>query len=1005
MQNKGAIKFLAIALAVVCLYQLSFTFVAYKVQRDAREYAQGDYNKEFAYLDSIAGDVVFNLGIRKFTFREVQDRQINLGLDLKGGMNVTLEVSVADIIRALSNYSTDTTFTRAMEIASQNQRFSQEDFINLFGRAFQQVDPNGKLAAIFSTVDLRDRIPFTATNDEVLNVLRTETEGAIDNSFNILRTRIDRFGVVQPNIQKLENQGRILVELPGVKEPARVRKLLQGTANLEFWETYENSEMYQFLLDANSRIKEIEDARSSAIAPADTLSSGAVDTTTETLADTTSSEVSLLDQLAQEQPTADDDSLDRGEMIKDFPLFSVLQPSVGRDNTLVPGSVIGMAHARDTAKVNAYFAMNQIRTLFPRDVKFLWGVKSPKWDNSETFFELHAIKMTGRDGRAPLDGGVVTNARAEFGQNQATAEVSMTMNAEGAKVWARMTKDNVSRCIAIVLDNAVYSAPRVNAEIKGGNSSITGDFTINEAQDLSNVLKSGKLPAPARIMHEDIVGPSLGQEAIQAGFGSFLIAFIVVLIYMIFYYNRAGWIADLALVSNVFFIMGVLASLGAVLTLPGIAGIVLTMGMAVDANVIIYERIREEIRAGKGVKLAIADGYRNAYSAIIDGNVTTLLTGVVLFIFGTGPIQGFATTLIIGILTSLFSAIFITRLVFEGLMTKNKVVKFSNKITENILQNANYDFIGKRKFFYVLSAIVILVGVGSIFTRGFNLGVDFTGGRTYVVRFDDKVSTVQLAKDLEVAFGTTPEVKTYGSDRQVKITTKYMIDVTDPAIDVDSIVETKLYEGLQPALGAGVSFEDFIDNYRQSSQKVGPTIADDIKVAAFWSILFALVGIFMYIFIRFKNWRYGLGGVIALFHDTFLILGLFSLLYFRLPFSLEIDQAFIAAILTIIGYSINDTVIIFDRIREYFTLYPKRDRLEVYNSALNSTLGRTLNTAVTTAFVLLAIFLFGGEVIRGFVFALLIGIIVGTYSSLFIATPIVYDSNTYRLKRLAAKKK
>ncbi len=1001
MQNKGAIRFLAIAFALVCLYQLSFTYVSYRVKQNAEEYANGDPRLEALYLDSVSGEVVYNfLGIRKYTYNEVQEREINLGLDLKGGMNVTLEVSVTDIIRSLANYSNDTTFNKALQLAKQRQQTSQEDFITLFGNAFQELDPNGRLAAIFNTVELKERISFNSTNEEVLTVIRAEAESAIDNSFNILRSRIDRFGVTQPNIQQLETSGRILVELPGVKDPERVRKLLQGTANLEFWETYENGEVYQYLLEANEKIKEINQAQEDlgidtamvedvmpAVADQDLLQVPAEDTVI-------SDDVALLDQLSDDSLAADTTGLGGNEdFLKDYPLFAILQPNVTRDNQLVPGSVIGMAHHKDTGKINSYLNMSQIRSMFPRDIRFFWGVKPYKYDESESYFELHAIKATGRDGRPPLDGSVVTNARSDFGQNRAAAEVSMSMNSEGAKTWARLTKENIERCIAIVLDGYVYSAPRVNSEIKGGNSSITGDFTVNEAQDLANVLKSGKLPAPARIIQEAIVGPSLGQEAITAGFGSFLIAFVVVLFYMIFYYNRAGWVADLALLSNVFFIMGVLASLGAVLTLPGIAGIVLTMGMAVDANVIIYERVREEIRAGKGIKLAISDGYKNAYSANIDGNLTTLLTGIILFTFGTGPIQGFATTLIIGILTSLFSAIFITRLIFEGFLGRNKDISFANKLTKNVLANAKVDFLGRRKFFYILSSAIILIGLVSIFTRGFNLGVDFMGGRTYVIRFEEPVNTIDITNDLTAQFdGQSPEVKTFGSNNQVKITTKYMIDNNDADMNVDSIVEHKLYLGLQNTIGSDVDFDTFSDDYRMSSQKVGPTIADDIKVSALWAILLSLLGIFLYIFFRFKHWHFGMGGVLALFHDALFVLSIFSLFYNRLPFSLEIDQAFIAAILTVIGYSINDTVIVFDRVREFVGLYPKRDKKEIYNSALNSTLGRTLNTAVTTFFVLLVIFLFGGEVIRGFVFALLVGVTVGTYSSLFIATPAVFDT-------------
>ena len=1006
MQNKGAVKLLAIALALVSLYQLSFTYITYKVERDAERYAQGDPVRQEAYLDSMMREVVYNfLGIRQYTYREAKEREINLGLDLRGGMNVTLEVSSYEIIRALSNYSTDPTFVEALNMAREMQRTSTEDFITLFGRAFETVDPNAQLAAIFSTVELRDRISYNSTNQEVLSVIRREAERAIDNSFNILRSRIDRFGVAQPNIQRLETHGRILVELPGVKEPERVRSLLQGTANLEFWETYENPEIYPFLLQANERIREIEEARRALERPDldttpadDDLQVDNQDLTPpeELVAD----EESLLDLLDTDTLDPDQD-FSPEQMMADFPLFSVLNPSTTPDGQLMPGSVIGIADYRDTARVNNYLNMPQVRQLFPRDVRFYWGVKPPRWDATETYHELHAIKVTSRDGRPPLDGDVITDARVEFGQTQAVAEVTMAMNAEGARIWARLTRDNIGRAIAIVLDDYVYSAPRVNQEITGGRSQITGDFSISEAQDLANVLRSGALPAPARIIQEAIVGPSLGQEAIRAGLSSFLIAFLVVLLYMIIYYSRkAGVVADIALIVNMFFILGVLASLGATLTLPGIAGIVLTIGMSVDANVLIFERIREEVRAGKGLRLAVSDGYKNAYSAIIDANVTTLLTGIILYIFGTGPIQGFATTLVIGICTSLFSAIFITRLIFLWFLDRNKTLSFATKLTEGAFKNVHVKFIEKRKFFYAVSGVLILIGIGSLFARGLSQGIDFTGGRTYIVRFEENVSTLDIQNSLFDVFGEGTSVITFGGENQVRVSTNYRIDEIEP--EVDEEVEQLLYQGLLPFLGEGVSFERFMSDYRQSSEKVGPAVARDIKIQAVYAIVFALVIMFLYIFIRFKNWQFGLGAVAAVGHDVMIVLGIFSLFHGIMPFSLEIDQAFIAAILTVVGYSINDTVVVFDRIREYFKLYPKRERSNVYNLALNSTLSRTFSTSLSTFFVLLAIFLFGGEVIRGFIFALLIGVVVGTYSSLFIATPVVFDS-IGRLRKMKQK--
>lgn len=1004
MQNKGAIRFFAIALAVVCIYQLSFTFVAQKVERDARNYAQGDSTREASYLDSIGSKVVYNILLRKYTYKECQEREINLGLDLKGGMNVTLEVSMVDMIRSLSNYNADSTFNKAIALALEYQKNSQEDFVTLFGRAFEEIDPNGQLAAIFATRELRGQVDFNSSNEDVLRVIRAETEGSMDNAFNVLRSRIDRFGVVQPNIQRLETQGRILVQLPGVKEPERVRKLLQGTAVLEFWETYDNSEIFPYLQQANDRLREILDAEAALKDPEADVSEGTGEQTapsqsaeinpllaeSEQPADTGDQELSLLEQIEADSLLGDTTSaLTLEQFVQENPLLGILQPNVTRQGQFVPGAGVGFAQIKDTATVMRYLNMSQIRSIFPRDVSFHWDMAP--YDEAENYFVLYALRITGRDGRPPLEGGAVTNASVDFAQAGGAPTVTMGMNSEGAQIWARLTRDNVGKAIAILLDGYVVSAPTVDEEIPNGRSTIRGNFSYADAEDLANVLKSGKLPAPARIIQEAIVGPSLGHAAIRSGLNSFLLAFFIVLLYMVFYYSRrAGFVADFALVSNMFFLIGVLASLGAVLTLPGIAGIVLTIGMSVDANVLIYERIREELIAGKGIKLAISDGYKNAQSAIIDANVTTLLTGIILLVFGTGPIKGFATTLVIGISTSLFSAIFITRLVYERMLSKNRKITFSTKLTENFFRNSNIKFIPNRKTFYVISGIIVLAGVISLFTRGLNPGIDFKGGRTFVVKFEEPVNTTDIQNSLETVFGEPPEVITFGSSNQVRISTKYKID--EDAVEADEEVEQLLYEGLKPYIGDDVSFESFLNDYRQSSQKVGPTIADDIKVQAVWAILFALVVIFIYILIRFRNWQYGLGAVVALMHDVLIILGIFSLFYGIMPFSLEIDQAFIAAILTVVGYSINDTVVVFDRIREYIGLYRKRDRAEILNMALNSTLSRTFSTSLSTFFVLLMIFLFGGEVIRGFTFALLIGVVVGTYSSLFIATPVVYDT-------------
>lgn len=998
MQNKGAILTFAILLAAVCVYQLTFTWKAKQIEKDAVEYAQGNPDLEYRYLDSISGEVVYNfLGLKKFTFKEVKELEMNLGLDLKGGMNVTLEVSVVDLIRAMSNYSTDSTFNAALARAQQLQKDSQRDFVTLFGQAFEEIDPNAKMASVFNTLELRDRINFNTTNAEVLDVIEQETSAAIDNSFNILRTRIDRFGVAQPNIQQLQTKGRILVELPGVKDQNRVRNLLQGTASLEFWETYENQEVYPYLVQANQKIKDMRAPESETAETTEVSDEAAVAET-----DTTVAENSLLNELegtASDSTSAIDNMEDYR---KDFPLFALLIPSSSQDGQLMPGPALGTAHSKDTADINDYLKQPQIKSLFPRDMTFRWTAKSV--DEAGNYFRLIALKVTTRDGRAPMDGDVITDARQDFDQFGSNPEVAFSMNSEGAKIWQRITKENIGKSIAIVLDGNVRSFPTVQGEIAGGRSSITGLESIEEAKDLANILKSGKMPAPAHIIQEEIVGPSLGKEAISSGFLSFLIAFVLVLVYMLFFYSKnAGLAANVALIANMFFIIGILASLGAVLTLPGIAGIVLTIGMSVDANVLIYERVQEELRAGKGIRLAISDGYKNAYSAIIDGQVTTLLTGIVLYLFGSGPIKGFATTLIVGILTSLFSAIFITRLIFEWKLKRTDKILFSSKATENWLRNTKIKFLEKRKMFYIISAAFIVLSIGSFVVRGFNYGIDFKGGRTYVVRFEKDVSVPEVQDALKTVFGETPEVKTYGSD--IKITTEYKIE--DNSENIDNEVEELLMQGLQAAnlIDGDVTLQEFTDTYQLSSQKVGPTISDDIRKDSAIAIGFSLIIIFLYILVRFRNWQYGLGAVAALAHDSLIVLGIFSLLYGFMPFSLEIDQAFIAAILTVLGYSINDTVVVFDRIREYMGLYPKRDRDKNVDSALNSTLRRTFSTSLSTFVVLFAIFLFGGTTIRGFTFALLVGVVVGTYSSLFIATPIAFDTQKQLAKVTAKRRK
>ena len=995
MQSKGAIRFVAILLAIACLWQLSFTLVTKIQENKAENYAEAavaaaeqsaafakvsDADKAFYldsirkeenrhYLDSISSEKVY-FG---YTYKDVKAKEINLGLDLKGGMNVMLQVQLKDLVKALSGNNNTPEFNNALALAQERSVDSRADFITLFAEAWEETANGMPLAQVFGTYEMRDKIGPESTDAQVIEVIRGEAESAISNSFNVLRNRIDRFGVTQPNIQKLGNSGRILVELPGVKEPERVRKLLQGTASLEFWATYDNAEIEGFLAEANSVLAEMLAVEETAPA-----------------AEAAQTEDVLAQELQQNEAEAE------AEVAKQNPLFSVLQPSGARGN-----ACIGYAHYADTAKINKYLAMPQVRGIFPPEFKPMWSVKASKWAG-ENIFELVAIKATSRDGKAPLDGGAVTDARVQYGNN-GNPEVSMSMNAEGANTWARMTKDNIGRQIAIVLDGMVYSYPTVQNEISGGSSQITGDFTVEESEDLANVLKSGKLPAPATIIQEQVVGPSLGAESINAGLISFLIAFLLVLIYMVLFYQGAGVVADVALLVNVLFLFGTLVSFGAVLTLPGIAGLVLTLGMAVDANVIIYERVKEELRAGKGLGKAVADGYSNAYSAIIDGQITTLLTGIVLFVFGSGPVQGFATTLIIGIITSILTSVFITRIIFDDRLAKGKNITFDNKLTRNFLQNTHVDFIGKKKIAYIVSGTIIVLSLVSMFTKGFTYGVDFTGGRTYVVRFDADVTAEAVRAAAIEEFDGAVEVKQFGGDSQMKITTQYKVE--DESTDADAEVEGKLYNALKGFFATELSFEEFtstLDNPNGiiSSDKVGPTIANDITRNAIIAVVIALFVIFAYIAVRFKGWTWGLGGVTGLAHTSLIVIGFFSIFSGILPFSLDIDQTFIAAILTIIGYAINDTVVIFDRIREYKELHPKADFRQNVNEALNSTLSRTMNTSLTTLVTMLAIAIFGGEVIRGLAVALIVGIVVGTYASIFIATPIMFDVT----KKVADKK-
>ena len=1003
MQSKGAIRFVAILLAIACLWQLSFTLVTKVQENKAEKYAEAavaaaqnsaafakvsEMDKAFYldsirkvenrhYIDSISAEKVY-FG---YTFKDVKSKEINLGLDLKGGMNVMLQVQLKDLVKALAGGNAAPEFEQALALAQERSVNSRQDFITLFAEAWKETSNGMPLAQIFGTYEMRDKISPETTDEQVIDVIRGEAESAISNSFNVLRNRIDRFGVTQPNIQKLGNSGRILVELPGVKEPERVRKLLQGTASLEFWTTYDNTEVEAYLAEANAVLAELL---------ADTEEEAVVEETPATEGD------SLLEaELQQTENEAANEAANR----KQNPLFSILQPSGARGY-----ACIGYANYADTAQVNKYISMAQARGIFPPEFRAMWSVKpSQAFAGNENIYELVAIKAASRDGKAPLDGGVVTDARISYGNTGGNPSVSMSMNAEGANIWARLTKDNIGKQVAIVLDGMVYSYPTVNSEISGGSSEISGNFTLEEAEDLANVLKSGKLPAPATIIQEQVVGPSLGAESINSGLISFVIAFLLVLVYMVLFYQGAGLVADIALLVNVLFLFGTLVSFGAVLTLPGIAGLVLTLGMAVDANVIIYERIKEELRAGKGLSKAVADGYKNAYSAIIDGQFTTFLTGLVLFFFGSGPVQGFATTLIIGIITSVLTSVFITRIIFDDRIVKGKNITFDNKLTRNFLQNTHVDFLGKKKIAYIVSGALILISLVSIFTKGFTYGVDFTGGRTYVVRFDSPVTAEEVRAAAIAEFDGAVEVKQFGGESQMKITTQYLVE--DESTDADATVENKLYNALKSFFASELTFAEFtstLDNPNGiiSSDKVGPTIANDITRNAIIAVIIALFVIFGYIAIRFNGWTWGLGGVTGLAHTALIVIGFFSLFSGILPFSLDIDQTFIAAILTIIGYAINDTVVIFDRIREYKELHPKADFRQNVNEALNSTLSRTMNTSLTTLVTMLAIAIFGGEVIRGLAVALILGIIIGTYASIFIATPIMYDVT----KKTAAKK-
>ena len=982
MQNKGFVKVFAILLTLVCVFYLSFSFVTRHYTNKAKEFAKGDVKVEQDYLDSLANEKVF---FGNWTLKQCREMEISLGLDLKGGMNVILEVSVPDVIKALADNKPDEAFNQALANAAKQAISSQDDVITLFVREYHKIAPDARLSELFATQQLKDKVNQKTSDAEVEKVLRTEVKAAVDNSYNVLRTRIDRFGVVQPNIQSLEDKmGRIMVELPGIKEPERVRKLLQGSANLEFWETYNAKDVAPYLQAADNKLRSILANE----APAD---SAAVDSTAApVVAQATSTADSLAAALKGENKAQ---SVDLAQIKKEHPLLAVLQV-----NSSGQGPVVAYANYKDTADINKYLSMKEIQAELPKDLRLKWGVSAYEYDPKGQTFELYAIRSTERNGRAPLEGDVVVSAKDEYDQFGKPA-VSMSMNTDGSRRWAQLTKQNIGKSIAIVLDGYVYSAPNVNTEITGGNSQITGHFTPEQAKDLANVLKSGKMPAPARIVQEDIVGPSLGQASINAGVFSFIVALILLMIYMCSMYGFIpGMVANGALVLNMFFTMGILSSFQAALTMSGIAGMVLALGMAVDANVLIYERTKEELRAGKGVKKALADGYSNAFSAIFDSNLTSIITGVILFNFGTGPIRGFATTLIIGILISFFTAVFMTRLVYEYFMNKDKWLNltFSSKISKNLMTNVHFDFMGRNKQWFTITGIILVICIGSLFVRGLSQSIDFTGGRNFKVQFENAVEPEQVRELIASKFGdSNVSVIAIGTDKKtVRISTNYRIE--EEGNNVDSEIEAYLYETLKPVLTQNITLETFIDRENHtggsivSSQKVGPSIADDIKTSAMWSVVLALIAIGLYILIRFRNIAYSVGSVVALTSDTLMILGAYSLCWGWMPFSLEIDQTFIGAILTAIGYSINDKVVIFDRVREFFGLYPKRDRKQLFNDSLNTTLARTINTSLSTLIVLLCIFILGGDSIRSFAFAMILGVVIGTLSSLFVASPIAY---------------
>lgn len=996
MQNKGFVKVFALLLTLVCVFYLSFSFVTTYQMNKVDEITKTQGEEAGAhYLDSVMNNPVW---LGAYTLKNCREMEISLGLDLKGGMNVILEVSVPEVIKALADHKEDPAFNKAVAQAAEGAKNSQSDFITLFIKEYKALAPNSSLAELFATQQLKGKVTTKSTDSEVEKVLRSEVDFAIENSYNVLRTRIDRFGVVQPNIQTLEGQmGRIMVEMPGVKEPERVRKLLQGSANLEFWETYNTEEIVPFLATLDSRL-----AAENSLTETDTVEveTEMVSEIADTVAGTAKDLASALKGGAVTEKNVAVDS----EVAKKHPLASVLQLAQGS----MGGCVVGYAGWRDTAVVNRYINSAIAKEVLPSDLKLYWGVKPMGRGNMGDIFELYAIKVTERNGRAPLEGDVVTNAKDDYEQNGRPC-VSMTMNSDGARRWAALTKKNVKRAIAIVLDGYVYSAPTVQNEITGGISSITGHFTLEDTRDLANVLNTGKMPAPAHIVSEQVVGPTLGQESINKGMTSFVIAFVLLMVYMCGMYGLIpGMVANAALILNFFFTLGVLTSFQAALTMSGIAGMVLSLGMAVDANVLIYERTKEELRAGKTVRAALADGYSNAFSAIFDSNLTSIITGIILYNFGTGPIRGFATTLIIGILVSFFTAVYLTRIVYEHFLNKDKWMNltFMTSLSRKFMSNPKYKFMSAYKKSFVVFGILVLVSIASLFVRGLSKGIDFTGGRNFVVMFEKEVEPEAVRVLLQNKFGdANVQVIALGTDhRTVRISTNYQIN--EEGTEVDTEIEKTLYETLKDGglLDQQLDLQTFINRDERaggsiiSSEKVGPSVAEDITHGAILSVVLALIAIFVYILIRFHNVAFSFGAVLALTIDTLLIIGAYSICWGWVPFSLEIDQTFIGAILTAIGYSINDKVVVFDRIREFLHLYPKRDRQRLFNDSLNTTLSRTINTSLTTLLVLLCIFFFGGESIRSFSFAMILGVVIGTCSSIFMAVPVAFLSMGQHIK-------